>query len=85
MQCVTYFAYISTTKKSSYRCFTSKKSIFNHFFLIQEHSLHLGKPIHDLGEPKNHTENLKKNEKKTKLLKLKSTISDKVKGKEHLS
>jgi hypothetical protein len=54
------------------------------FFFIQEHSLHLGKPIHDLGEPKNYTENLKKNEKK-KLLKLKSTISGKVKGKEHLS
>jgi hypothetical protein len=41
------------------------KNLFSiNFFFIQEHSLHLGKPIHDLGEPKNYTENLKKNEKK---------------------
>jgi hypothetical protein len=64
--------------------FYIQKIYFQSFFFIQEHSLLLGKPIHDLGEPKNYTENMKKNEKK-KLLKLKSTISGKVKGKEHLS
>ena len=57
------------------------KNLFSIIFLIQEHSLHLGKPIHDLGEPKNHTENLKKNEKKKNFLSLNLPSQAKLKAK----